>query len=244
MYCHRGLPRERHRRLTGVSGLEASSCPSVSRNRPIANNAAARHPKIRQRHGPNPKTPYRPSLLSRHYRLWNVYKMLRASLGVFRAVGVRQAAPARASARASTYSTAGQLWKRQISQKSGSESTPWRLTTTSRQASQTAWQRIGGHSPFSRAAPSKTAFRGQRRNFHSSKARNSESKTHESTAEPSSLSARLKKLSREYGWSAVGIYFALSVLDFPFCFLLVRTVGTDRIGMGNNNSPCICTNSR
>jgi len=44
-----------------------------------------------------------------------------------------------------------------------------------------------------------------------------------------SLSARLKKLSREYGWSAVGIYFALSVLDFPFCFLLVRTVGTEKI---------------
>jgi hypothetical protein len=39
----------------------------------------------------------------------------------------------------------------------------------------------------------------------------------------------LKKLSREYGWSAVGIYLALSVLDFPFCFLLVRTIGTDRI---------------
>lgn len=45
-----------------------------------------------------------------------------------------------------------------------------------------------------------------------------------------SLSQRLKKLSREYGWSAVGVYFALSVLDFPFCFLLVRIVGTDRIG--------------
>ncbi|WDK20199.1 peptide alpha-N-acetyltransferase [Colletotrichum graminicola] len=45
-----------------------------------------------------------------------------------------------------------------------------------------------------------------------------------------SLSQRLKKLSREYGWSAVGVYLALSVLDFPFCFLLVRIVGTDRIG--------------
>lgn len=45
-----------------------------------------------------------------------------------------------------------------------------------------------------------------------------------------SLSARLKKLSREYGWSAVGVYLALSVLDFPFCFLLVRTVGTEKIG--------------
>ncbi|UNI20677.1 DUF1279 super [Purpureocillium takamizusanense] len=45
-----------------------------------------------------------------------------------------------------------------------------------------------------------------------------------------SLGARLKKLSKEYGWSAVGVYLALSVLDFPFCFLLVRVVGTDTIG--------------
>lgn len=44
------------------------------------------------------------------------------------------------------------------------------------------------------------------------------------------LTARLKKLSKEYGWSAVGVYLALSVLDFPFCFLLVRIVGTDTIG--------------
>lgn len=28
----------------------------------------------------------------------------------------------------------------------------------------------------------------------------------------------------------MGVYLALSVLDFPFCFLLVRIVGTDRIG--------------
>lgn len=45
-----------------------------------------------------------------------------------------------------------------------------------------------------------------------------------------SLSQRLRKLSREYGWSAVGVYFALSALDFPFCFLAVRIIGTDRIG--------------
>lgn len=45
-----------------------------------------------------------------------------------------------------------------------------------------------------------------------------------------SLGARLKKLSKEYGWSAVGVYLGLSVLDFPFCFLLVRIVGTDTIG--------------
>lgn len=40
----------------------------------------------------------------------------------------------------------------------------------------------------------------------------------------------MKKLSREYGWSALGVYLALSALDFPFCFLLVRYLGTDRIG--------------
>ncbi|KAI0472936.1 hypothetical protein GGR56DRAFT_590381 [Xylariaceae sp. FL0804] len=51
-----------------------------------------------------------------------------------------------------------------------------------------------------------------------------------SKQEPQSLSARLRKLSREYGWAALGVYLALSVADFPFCFLLVRIVGTERIG--------------
>lgn len=45
-----------------------------------------------------------------------------------------------------------------------------------------------------------------------------------------SLSQRLKQLSKEYGWTAVGVYLALSALDFPFCFLAVRLLGTDRIG--------------
>ncbi|KAL9001114.1 MAG: hypothetical protein Q9169_000297 [Polycauliona sp. 2 TL-2023] len=45
-----------------------------------------------------------------------------------------------------------------------------------------------------------------------------------------SLSQRLRKLSREYGWSALGVYLALSALDFPFCFLAVRWIGTERIG--------------
>ncbi|KAJ9607932.1 DUF1279 super [Cladophialophora chaetospira] len=48
--------------------------------------------------------------------------------------------------------------------------------------------------------------------------------------QPTTLSARLKKMSREYGWTAVGVYFALSALDFPFCFLAVRMIGTDTIG--------------
>lgn len=54
---------------------------------------------------------------------------------------------------------------------------------------------------------------------------------HLNSPEPSlSLSQRMRKLSREYGWSALGVYLALSALDFPFCFLAVRWLGTDRIG--------------
>lgn len=83
-----------------------------------------------------------------------------------------------------------------------------------------------------------------RRSSHSTKTRKSQTQSQyakgeaagegagpgAAAAEPLSLSARLKKLSREYGWTAVGVYFGLSLLDFPFCFLLVRTVGTDKIG--------------
>ena len=31
------------------------------------------------------------------------------------------------------------------------------------------------------------------------------------------------------------MYFALSALDFPFCFLAVRALGTDRIGQWEHN---------
>lgn len=40
----------------------------------------------------------------------------------------------------------------------------------------------------------------------------------------------MKKLTREYGWSALGVYAMLSVLDFPFCYMLVMALGTERIG--------------
>lgn len=45
-----------------------------------------------------------------------------------------------------------------------------------------------------------------------------------------SLSQRLRKLSREYGYTALGVYMGLLVLDFPFCFLAVQYLGADRIG--------------
>ena len=71
-------------------------------------------------------------------------------------------------------------------------------------------------------------LRSQRTVRHSSSS--SASSSSSSSDAQLSLSARLKKLSREYGWSAVGVYFALSALDFPFCFLAVRLLGTERIG--------------
>ncbi|KAF2018200.1 hypothetical protein BU24DRAFT_432656 [Aaosphaeria arxii CBS 175.79] len=54
---------------------------------------------------------------------------------------------------------------------------------------------------------------------------------HLGSPEPAlTLSQRLKKLSREYGWTALGVYFALSALDFPFCFLAVRYLGAETVG--------------
>lgn len=47
---------------------------------------------------------------------------------------------------------------------------------------------------------------------------------------PQTLSARMKRLSKEYGWSALGVYLALSAIDFPFCYLAVRWLGAERIG--------------
>lgn len=51
-----------------------------------------------------------------------------------------------------------------------------------------------------------------------------------------SLGQRMRKLSREYGWTALGVYLTLSALDFPFCYLLVRYLGTDRIGKTSSGS--------
>jgi hypothetical protein len=50
-----------------------------------------------------------------------------------------------------------------------------------------------------------------------------------SSPEPHSLTARLKKLSREYGWTVIGVYLALTVADFPFCFFAVKYIGAERV---------------
>lgn len=63
-------------------------------------------------------------------------------------------------------------------------------------------------------------FRPITRRFHSTKPPSSQK---------TSFSQRMQKLSREYGWAALGVYLGLSALDFPFCFLAVRYLGAEKI---------------
>ena len=44
------------------------------------------------------------------------------------------------------------------------------------------------------------------------------------------VGGKIQELSKKYGYVARGVYLGLSVVDFPFCFLLVRAVGTEKIG--------------
>ena len=73
-----------------------------------------------------------------------------------------------------------------------------------------------------------------RRLFHSSRARlaaEGGAKGGAGAAEESlTLGQRMKKLGREYGWAGVGVYAGLCIIDLPFCYLFVKTMGTDRIG--------------
>lgn len=87
---------------------------------------------------------------------------------------------------------------------------------------------LRGTSSHLKSQPGLAFARVQRRGFRFSGWRRNT--TQNGTQEKLTLSQKLKRLSKEYGWSAVGVYFALSILDFPLCFLLVRIVGTDTIG--------------
>ncbi|KAF1928704.1 uncharacterized protein M421DRAFT_420599 [Didymella exigua CBS 183.55] len=74
-------------------------------------------------------------------------------------------------------------------------------------------------------------FRSIRFNSNKSNGSHHDPTPHLGSPEPAqSLSQKLKALSKEYGWAALGVYLGLSALDFPFCFLAVRLLGTDRIG--------------
>ncbi|OQE18438.1 hypothetical protein PENFLA_c021G09260 [Penicillium flavigenum] len=83
-----------------------------------------------------------------------------------------------------------------------------------------------------RTRPGPSSFQPKQRRFNSGSAGGGGkgSGAGAGASEKVSLSQRLKKLSREYGWAALGVYLGLSALDFPFCFAAVRLLGVERIG--------------
>ncbi|KAK2612344.1 DUF1279 super [Conoideocrella luteorostrata] len=115
------------------------------------------------------------------------------------------------------------IWRRMLNTKPGQRMFTCLKTGQIQQARQ-----LRGSNQHIGSQPSSAFARIQRRSFRFSPWRRNT--TSNGTQEKLTLSQKLKKLSKEYGWSAVGVYLALSVLDFPFCFLLVRIVGTDKIG--------------
>ncbi|KAI0134475.1 hypothetical protein BJ170DRAFT_201832 [Xylariales sp. AK1849] len=153
--------------------------------------------------------------------------MLRAALGECYALLGGQASPKPWH----TAQNAGRsLWRRSYS---ASSKSMIRTSLSKRLTSLPARPNVTQSLPKSR----NSTLRSFRRDFHNTsrqrdiKNSGSEPFTKGADAkEPQGLSARLKKLSREYGWSAVGVYLGLSVLDFPFCFLFVRVVGAEKIG--------------
>ncbi|OQD72467.1 hypothetical protein PENDEC_c021G00728 [Penicillium decumbens] len=84
--------------------------------------------------------------------------------------------------------------------------------------------------PASRSRPGLRSIQLPKRRLNRRYNSGSSNSSSQPKKEGNSLSQRLRKLSREYGWAALGVYFGLSALDFPFCFLAVRLLGVDRIG--------------
>ncbi|PGG98321.1 hypothetical protein GX51_06883 [Blastomyces parvus] len=87
--------------------------------------------------------------------------------------------------------------------------------------------RLNASNTLNNVIKSRIQSRAPPRRFNSS---NSSSSSSSSSSPKLSFSQRMKKLSREYGWAALGVYLTLSALDFPFCFIAVRLLGVERIG--------------
>lgn len=104
-------------------------------------------------------------------------------------------------------------------------------STSSSATKATIQQRTREAYTRSKQAPFRILQQIRSRLFHTTRARRSQvNPSPGSPNENLSLGQRMRKLSREYGWSALGVYLILTALDFPFCYLLVRYLGTDRIG--------------
>jgi hypothetical protein len=155
--------------------------------------------------------------------------MLRRAVGMLRGGFLREIRPQRVLQKGGT-----QLRMRQMTSSSTLNTALSQLRARNLKPSQLLRLRFSNPKASMRVGQPRPPFSSPRRTFHTSKVRRSQQPPKEPPkeppAEPQSLRARLKKLSREYGWAAFGIYLGLTVLDFPFCFLLVRALGTDRIG--------------
>jgi hypothetical protein len=108
---------------------------------------------------------------------------------------------------------------------------PWHTRTVRRNFTSISACRANQPASFlPRLKPSPPILRRlQFRRLNSSKQSPSSTSGLSSPTPTLSVTQRFRKLSREYGYSAVGVYLFLSALDFPFCFLAVQTLGTDRI---------------
>ncbi|KAK3069187.1 DUF1279 super [Teratosphaeriaceae sp. CCFEE 6253] len=107
---------------------------------------------------------------------------------------------------------------------------PLRQLTASRLLSSTP-SGLPRHSPFTPLRwriPRAVRARGTRSN--ASSAPRQPPSPHELAGQPPpKQESKFKQLSRKYGWVALGVYLGLTALDFPFCFLAVRWLGTERI---------------
>ncbi|KAF2715918.1 hypothetical protein K431DRAFT_236584 [Polychaeton citri CBS 116435] len=61
------------------------------------------------------------------------------------------------------------------------------------------------------------------------RANHNSTNTHLNGPKPLSFSERMKKLSREYGYAALGVYLGLSAIDLPLCYLGVSWAGADKV---------------
>ncbi|TGO29653.1 hypothetical protein BPAE_0012g00070 [Botrytis paeoniae] len=156
--------------------------------------------------------------------------MFRATISGMRAGGMRQLITASRITIQNTTSTRSAILRKlpqrpittststsinSLRSKSRPQTTNFTFSSNPRPSSETLFQRLRTRT---------------NRYFHNSRPRRNGEAKSENLRDDTSLSGRMKKLSREYGWSVVGVYIFLSAADFPFCYLLVRTLGTDRIG--------------
>lgn len=108
---------------------------------------------------------------------------------------------------------------------------PTRLPLLRRQLLPQASRTFGTATKFSSPIPRARLF--QYRPFQRQSRRlnsGASSATSGAKKEAGSLAERLRKLTKEYGWAALGVYLGLSALDLPVCFVIVQLLGVDRVG--------------